>query len=173
MMFIQKNLIGHYVVTCIILGALGFCSFKLHQHSEYDKQLVAAIQSLQEGVTVCYDEGFKNNIEKQFSSAVPEEANWINAFKKDSLLYPQNIIAYSFRTMPRLGLVLEKMTWNGDTVFCLLRVRDKVQFNVTAKFIRKGNIFLLDNLENIAAFYKRLNCYNLYLMDSAKTQTVK
>jgi hypothetical protein len=173
MMLIQKNLIAHYVVTGVVLGVLGFYSFKLHQYSKYDKQLVQAIQSLQDGGTTGYDEAFKNNIERQFSPTQPEEVNWITAFKKDSLLYPQNLITYSFRTMPAFGLVLEKMTLSDDTVFCLLRVRDREQFNVTAKFIRKGNIFLLDNLENIAAFYKRLNCYNLYLMGSAKTQNQK
>jgi len=170
---IRKPLFAHYVVTGCLLAAIGFCGFKLHQHARYDKQLVRAIQLLQDGVTPGYDGDFKNHIEKQFSVSVPEEANWINAFKKDSAGYPQNIIAYSFRTMPQFGLVLEKMTINEDTVNCLLRLRDREELNVTAKFIRKGDTFLLDDLQNIAAFYKRLTCYNLYLMNTGKMQTVK
>jgi len=173
MSIIRKPLFAHYVITACLLAVIGFCGFKLHQHAKYDKQLVRAIQSLQDGVTAGYDADFKGHIEKQFSPLVPEEANWINAFKKDSAGYPQNIIAYSFRTMPEFGLVLEKMTIHEDTVYCLLRLRDREEFDVTAKFIQKGDVFLLDDLRNIAAFYKRLTCYNLYLIDTAKTQAVK
>lgn len=170
---IQKSLIGHYVVTAVILAVLSFYSFRLHQYSRYDKELVVTIQSLQDGVKPLYSSNFKLNIEKQFTHATIAEAGWLSAFKNDSAGYPQNLIAYSFRNLPKFGLVMEKMTVSNDTLTCLLRVRDKQAFNVSAKFIRQEGIYLLDNLENIPALYGRLNCYHLYLRDGVKKQNTE
>ena len=168
---IQKYLISHYLLTGALLAVLAFYSYRLHQYSKYDKELVSTIQLLQDGGKPGYDSDFKSNLEKQFTHATTAETGWLNAFKNDSAGYPQNIITYSFRNMPKFGLVMEKMTVSADTLTCILRVRDKEPFNVAAKFVKQGNIYLLDNLENIPPLYKRLNGYHLYLRTGAKTQT--
>lgn len=169
---IQKPLIVHYLITCLLLGVLLFYGLKLHRYAKYSEQLVAVIRSFQDsaGTSHAYDSNFKGNIEKQLAMASSADMDWIAAFKKDSAAYPQNIAAHAFSSMPKFGVVLENMTLDKDTVVCLLIVRDKDPFHVTVKFIQQGNIFLLDNLDNIGALYKRLNCYNMYSKQTAKIE---
>lgn len=171
---VQKSLIPHYLVTGILLVALSISAFKIHRFSDYDKQLFAGVRLLQSGAkanTITgYSSNFQNNIEKQLVSDPKNGQRWINYFKQDSVAYPGNVMIHAFTYLVKFNVAPQTITMHGDTAICDMLIRDKTPFIIRGEFIRKGNIFLLDNLDNIGALYNRLDCYRDYLGDTTNAQ---
>lgn len=165
MQVFKKPIFYYYLFALLLVGAMLYMHLSLKTYSYRDKELVTALTLLQDSSKIntgVFDSNLINNLGPQLECASDEKINWLRHFKQDSLAYPANIVSYTFNCLLKLDVRLIRMEPVGKTMQCELLVKDKNQFKVTIVFVKQGNKYLLYNIENLCALYKRLACHLLY-----------
>jgi len=164
MSFIRNQIFYYYFFAILVVVMIVVAHFKLREYSYRDKELVSALMLLQDSAklsTTVFDINLIDNLEPQLECASDKNMNWMQHFKKDSLSYAKNIISYTFNSLLKLDVRLIRMESTKKTMRCDLLVKDKNQFKVIIVFVKKGDKYLLYNIENLCPLYERLKCHTL------------
>lgn len=173
MRFYKNQIFYFYLFSILLVLSLFFAHLKLREYSYRDKELLSILTVLQDSSKTnnrILHEQLAANIEPQLACASNEKINWVEYFKSNSSAYPSNVISRTFSSLLKFDVRLIRMEPVGKMIKCELLVKDKNQFTVTVVFVRKGDKFLLCNIENLCALYQRLSCYISYTDSYRRTE---
>lgn len=154
-------------ITIAIILMFAYFSFGLHQYSAYHKLMESAFSKIQKGEKINLFPAQRVflivSLEQQLTCATTKENDWVAEFKKDSAQYPENIVRYAFQNMLNFDIQVMDMNLSDSILTAKALVSDRTKIIVYFRFVKRGDVLSLINLEGLCPLFKRMNCYREYI----------